>query len=77
MSKVSCPACGKPAVFGPQNKWRPFCSERCKTLDLGDWAAERYRVASEEKLEEKGSEQKLGSDQDYSEGGQPPEGGEK
>jgi len=44
-------------VFGPQNKWRPFCSERCKTLDLGDWAAERYRVASEEKLEEKGSEQ--------------------
>jgi endogenous inhibitor of DNA gyrase (YacG/DUF329 family) len=47
-------------VFGPQNKWRPFCSERCKTLDLGDWAAERYRVASEEKLAdspEKGSEQ--------------------
>jgi endogenous inhibitor of DNA gyrase (YacG/DUF329 family) len=47
-------------VFGPQNKWRPFCSERCKTLDLGDWAAERYRVASEEKLEdsaENGSEQ--------------------
>ena len=45
-------------MFGPENKWRPFCSERCKTLDLGDWAAERYRVASEEKLEdapEKGS----------------------
>jgi uncharacterized protein len=47
-------------VFGPENRWRPFCSERCKTLDLGDWAAERYRVATEEKLEdseEKGPEQ--------------------
>jgi endogenous inhibitor of DNA gyrase (YacG/DUF329 family) len=48
-------------VFGPENKWRPFCCERCKTLDLGDWAAERYRVASEEKLEEK--EEEKGSEQ--------------
>jgi endogenous inhibitor of DNA gyrase (YacG/DUF329 family) len=24
--------------------WRPFCSERCKLIDLGAWAAERYRV---------------------------------
>jgi endogenous inhibitor of DNA gyrase (YacG/DUF329 family) len=45
-------------VFGPENKWRPFCSERCKTLDLGDWAAERYRVASEEKLEDTDDEKK-------------------
>jgi endogenous inhibitor of DNA gyrase (YacG/DUF329 family) len=45
-------------VFGPENKWRPFCSERCKTLDLGDWAAERYRVASEEKLEDADDEKK-------------------
>ena len=56
--KVSCPACGKQTVFGPENKWRPFCSERCKTLDLGDWAAERYRVASEEKLEDTDDEKK-------------------
>jgi endogenous inhibitor of DNA gyrase (YacG/DUF329 family) len=60
VKKVPCPCCGKPALFSPENKWRPFCCERCKTIDLGDWAAERYRVASEEKLEdspEKGSEQ--------------------
>jgi endogenous inhibitor of DNA gyrase (YacG/DUF329 family) len=56
--KVSCPACGKQTVFGPENKWRPFCSERCKTLDLGDWAAERYRVATEEKLEDANDEKK-------------------
>jgi hypothetical protein len=26
------------------SRWRPFCSERCKTIDLGAWAAEAYRV---------------------------------
>lgn len=44
MKKVPCPRCGAPADFSAANKWRPFCSERCKTIDLGDWAAERYRV---------------------------------
>jgi len=28
----------------PANPWRPFCSERCRLIDLGQWAAERYRV---------------------------------
>jgi len=28
----------------PENVWRPFCSERCKLIDLGAWASERYRV---------------------------------
>ena len=28
----------------PANAWRPFCSERCKLIDLGAWATERYRV---------------------------------
>jgi endogenous inhibitor of DNA gyrase (YacG/DUF329 family) len=41
---VKCPACDKPALFAPSNPWRPFCSERCKTMDLGAWAAEQYRV---------------------------------
>jgi len=36
-----------PAPFNPTNKWRPFCSERCKTIDLGDWASERYRVPTD------------------------------
>jgi endogenous inhibitor of DNA gyrase (YacG/DUF329 family) len=33
-------------VWGPQARYRPFCSERCKLFDLGDWASEKYRVAS-------------------------------
>jgi len=31
-------------VFSPENPWRPFCSERCKLIDLGAWASESYRV---------------------------------
>jgi endogenous inhibitor of DNA gyrase (YacG/DUF329 family) len=42
--RVPCPRCGTLAAFGPQNKWRPFCSERCRSLDLGAWASEQYRV---------------------------------
>ena len=38
------PALRRTGAFTPQNRWRPFCSERCKQIDLGDWAAERYRV---------------------------------
>lgn len=41
---VRCPRCGAPTPYGPNNPWRPFCSERCKSLDLGAWASESYRV---------------------------------
>jgi endogenous inhibitor of DNA gyrase (YacG/DUF329 family) len=39
-----CPQCGKAADLTPDNPFRPFCSERCKLIDLGAWAAESYRV---------------------------------
>jgi hypothetical protein len=45
---VPCPRCGGPSAFSSENKWRPFCSERCKLIDLGAWAAESYRVPAEE-----------------------------
>jgi hypothetical protein len=41
---VPCPLCGKPALFTPDNPYRPFCSQRCKLIDLGQWANEEYRV---------------------------------
>lgn len=44
--KVPCPTCGTPSAFVPSNPWRPFCSERCRRVDLGAWASERYRVAA-------------------------------
>lgn len=42
--KVTCPSCGEGAEYSPANPWRPFCSERCRTLDLGAWASESYRI---------------------------------
>jgi uncharacterized protein len=42
--KVPCPRCGVLTEYSPENKWRPFCSERCKMIDLGKWAAEEFRL---------------------------------
>lgn len=42
--KVNCPQCGKEIVYSTDNVWRPFCSQRCKQIDLGAWANEEYRV---------------------------------
>ena len=42
---VDCPTCGRKVAFTAANRWRPFCSQRCKTLDLGAWASESYRIA--------------------------------
>jgi endogenous inhibitor of DNA gyrase (YacG/DUF329 family) len=41
---VKCPACGKPVEWRPESLFRPFCSDRCKRVDLGAWANEEYRV---------------------------------
>ena len=49
---VNCPQCGAKVEWTPAAKFRPFCSERCKLIDLGDWAAERYRVPADEPPEE-------------------------
>lgn len=37
---VKCPTCTKPVEWVSQNLFRPFCSERCKLIDLGEWANE-------------------------------------
>jgi uncharacterized protein len=41
---VSCPQCGKNVKWDTANPWRPFCSERCKMIDLGACATESYRI---------------------------------
>lgn len=43
---VNCPSCGKPVVWQPESRYRPFCSARCRQIDLGAWASESYRVPS-------------------------------
>lgn len=44
---VRCPTCRKPVAWGPRSPERPFCSPRCRQIDLGDWAAERHRIPAE------------------------------
>jgi len=41
---VVCPACKGKSIYAPSNAFRPFCSERCKNMDLGAWASEGFRM---------------------------------
>ncbi len=41
---VSCPTCQEQVVWDSLQKFKPFCSERCKLIDLGEWAAEEKRI---------------------------------
>jgi endogenous inhibitor of DNA gyrase (YacG/DUF329 family) len=44
---VTCPTCRRRQRWSSANPHRPFCSERCKLIDLGEWASERHRIAGE------------------------------
>ena len=44
---VVCPGCGGESVYAPSNPFRPFCSERCKNIDLGAWASEGFRLPAD------------------------------
>ncbi|SDX94320.1 hypothetical protein SAMN04515617_108158 [Collimonas sp. OK242] len=41
---VDCPTCGTKVEWIAANQFRPFCSERCKQIDLGAWAEEKYAI---------------------------------
>lgn len=45
--QVRCPTCDGPSLYAPHNPWRPFCSERCKLIDIGAWADESFRMPTE------------------------------
>jgi endogenous inhibitor of DNA gyrase (YacG/DUF329 family) len=40
----SCPTCKRRVEWNNNYPWRPFCSERCKLIDLGAWASERHVI---------------------------------
>lgn len=54
---VRCPQCGGPSVYAPSNVFRPFCSERCKQMDLGAWANEEFTLPEKEGQSDPGFEQ--------------------
>ncbi len=45
--KVNCPTCKEIVTWSDKNAFRPFCSERCKLIDFGEWASERHSIAGE------------------------------
>ncbi|NKB38906.1 MAG: DNA gyrase inhibitor YacG [Gammaproteobacteria bacterium] len=49
--KYSCPNCAQPSSLDSANSWRPFCSERCRLIDLGEWMNESNKIASTESAE--------------------------
>jgi uncharacterized protein len=51
-SVVRCPTCGRPVEWNERSPWRPFCSERCKLMDLGAWAAEKHSIPGDTVEEE-------------------------
>jgi uncharacterized protein len=48
LGNIICPTCNKEKTWQPNNPFRPFCSERCKLIDLGEWASGKYSVPGEE-----------------------------
>lgn len=51
ITSIKCPQCGKEAPL-TGNPFRPFCSKRCKMIDLGTWASEGYRIPGEKAPED-------------------------
>ena len=43
--KITCPICKKETTLGQSNSFRPFCSDRCRLIDLGEWITEKYTVS--------------------------------
>ncbi len=48
--KVKCPTCKKEVVYSRENPFRPFCSEKCKLVDLGQWFEGEYSIAGDDSV---------------------------
>ena len=60
---VRCPTCARGVEWSESSAWRPFCSERCKLMDLGAWASQRHAIpgeAIETEEKPKGEEEESG-----------------
>ena len=46
-TQLACPTCKRSIVWSEEFPWRPFCSERCKMVDLGAWLTEAHAIPGE------------------------------
>ncbi|MEH6736847.1 MAG: DNA gyrase inhibitor YacG [Shewanella sp.] len=44
LTVVNCPICRTKVEWKDESLFKPFCSERCKLIDLGDWASEKHAI---------------------------------
>ena len=49
--RIKCPACSKMTSSDPRTLFMPFCSVKCKLIDLGDWANEKYSITGDQNNE--------------------------
>jgi uncharacterized protein len=47
VTTVKCPTCKRPVEWSPESAYRPFCSDRCRLIDLGAWFSEQHRIPDE------------------------------
>ena len=46
--KILCPTCKNNIEYDSSNSFRPFCTEKCRLIDLGAWASEQYQISGKE-----------------------------
>ena len=51
MPTVKCPTCNSAVQWNNEAKFKPFCSGRCRLIDLGAWASDRYAIPAESPAE--------------------------
>jgi endogenous inhibitor of DNA gyrase (YacG/DUF329 family) len=49
---IACPTCKQLTEYSTDNPFRPFCSKRCKMIDLGLWASEQYAIPADAKSDD-------------------------
>jgi endogenous inhibitor of DNA gyrase (YacG/DUF329 family) len=52
-TELSCPTCQKTVYWNEEFPYRPFCSQRCQLIDLGEWANESYSIPVSDENQEK------------------------
>lgn len=44
---VKCPTCKKTVEWSDTSSFKPFCCERCRLIDLGEWASEKHAIPAD------------------------------
>jgi endogenous inhibitor of DNA gyrase (YacG/DUF329 family) len=61
VKKVVCPGCGADSIYASSNAFRPFCSARCKNIDLGAWASESFRLPASNRSDDQATDDEADS----------------